>query len=173
MLFFLEYIWVCGWDVVFLFLFSLKLSVTLGCFLFQALYLGQWFLFIFVPSFFSPPLSLRMLLQPHTPQLSHQLYHQNSVHCSKLGQESTNSISLFIHPFDSNPQRPLCSLNAFRGYSLCRVCVSFNHYWLPCVFCLCCLLYQLSRAECFLSCLLFLLVFLKYYLSHNGHLVFN
>ena len=41
MLFFLEYIWVCGWDVVFLFLFSLKLSVTRGCFLFQALlYLG-------------------------------------------------------------------------------------------------------------------------------------
>ena len=27
----------CGWDIVFLFLFSLKLSVTHGCFLFQAL----------------------------------------------------------------------------------------------------------------------------------------
>lgn len=154
-----------------MFLFSLNklLSVTRGCFLFQSLlYLGCWVLFTLVPSYFSPLINLSMPLQPHISQPSHLFYHQNIVHSWRLGSESTNSASSLILLILVPRVLFVLGMPTESTYSLPHCVSPLSITRLPCVFCLSSLLYQFSRAECFLSYLVFLL-----YLSHNRHLVFN
>lgn len=123
--FFLECIWVCGWDVGFLFLFSFKLlSVTHGCSLFQSLlHLGYWFLFTLVLPYFSLLLNLHMHPQPCVLQPSHLLYHQNVAHSSSLPQNP--QLHLITDPSDSSPQGCVWSLNA---HTECLLCECF-HFW--------------------------------------------